>query len=123
MKHLIDIMQLTPQEIMELIDTACAIMEHPEQYAHKCDGKILATLFFEPSTRTRLSFEAAMYELGGNVLGRDGRHVWVLPGVRADLHPGVGDASRLSLSIAMVMAAGVRKSNIRNALRVSSEMQ
>ena len=58
MKHLIDIMQLTPQEIMELIDTACAIMEHPEQYAHKCDGKILATLFFEPSTRTRLSFES-----------------------------------------------------------------
>lgn len=45
MKHLIDIMQLTQQEIMELIDTACAIMKHPEQYAHKCDGKILATLF------------------------------------------------------------------------------
>ena len=69
MKHLIDIMQLTPQEIMELIDTACAIMEHPEQYAHKCDGKILATLFFEPSTRTRLSFESAMLSLGGKVLG------------------------------------------------------
>ena len=68
MKHLIDIMQLTPQEIMELIDTACAIMEHPEQYAHKCDGKILATLFFEPSTRTRLSFESAMLSLGGKVL-------------------------------------------------------
>ena len=60
---------LTPQEIMELIDTACAIMEHPEQYAHKCDGKILATLFFEPSTRTRLSFESAMLSLGGKVLG------------------------------------------------------
>ena len=69
MKHLIDIMQLTPQEIMELIDTACAIMEYPEQYAHKCDGKILATLFFEPSTRTRLSFESAMLSLGGKVLG------------------------------------------------------
>ena len=69
MKHLMDIMQLTPQEIMELIDTACAIMEHPEQYAHKCDGKILATLFFEPSTRTRLSFESAMLSLGGKVLG------------------------------------------------------
>ena len=69
MKHLIDIMQLTPQEIMELIHTACAIMEHPEQYAHKCDGKILATLFFEPSTRTRLSFESAMLSLGGKVLG------------------------------------------------------
>ena len=69
MKHLIDIMQLTQQEIMELIDTACAIMEHPEQYAHKCDGKILATLFFEPSTRTRLSFESAMLSLGGKVLG------------------------------------------------------
>jgi aspartate carbamoyltransferase catalytic subunit len=69
MKHLIDIMQLTQQEIMELIDTACTIMEHPEQYAHKCDGKILATLFFEPSTRTRLSFESAMLSLGGKVLG------------------------------------------------------
>ena len=72
MKHLIDIMQLTPQEIMELIDTACAIMEHPEQYAHKCDGKILATLFFEPSTRTRLSFESAMLSLGGQVIGFSG---------------------------------------------------
>ena len=69
MNHLIDILQLSPEEIMELVSTACDIIDHPAAYAHKCDGKILATLFFEPSTRTRLSFEAAMYELGGNVLG------------------------------------------------------
>ena len=69
MKHLIDILQLTEQEIDELISVAEDIIAHPEQYAEKCRGKKLATLFFEPSTRTRLSFEAAMYELGGNVLG------------------------------------------------------
>ena len=69
MKHLIDILDLSPQEIMELVNKACDIMEHPADYAHKCDGKILATLFFEPSTRTRLSFESAMLSLGGQVLG------------------------------------------------------
>ena len=69
MKHLIDILDLSPQEIMELVNKACDIIEHPAAYAHKCDGKILATLFFEPSTRTRLSFESAMLSLGGQVLG------------------------------------------------------
>ena len=69
MKHLIDIMQLTTEEIDEMIDTANDIIANPEKYAEKCKRKKLATLFFEPSTRTRLSFEAAMYELGGNVLG------------------------------------------------------
>ena len=69
MKHLIDILDLSPQEIMELVNKACDIIEHPAAYAHKCDGKILATLFFEPSTRTRLSFESAMLSLGGKVLG------------------------------------------------------
>ena len=69
MKHLIDIMQLTTEEIDEMIDTANDIIANPDQYAEKCERKKLATLFFEPSTRTRLSFEAAMYELGGNVLG------------------------------------------------------
>lgn len=69
MKHLIDIMQLGTEEIDEMIDVAKDIIAHPEEYAEKCHGKKLATLFFEPSTRTRLSFEAAMYELGGNVLG------------------------------------------------------
>lgn len=69
MNHLIDIMQLTEKEIDDLIDKAKDIIENPEKYAEKCRGKKLATLFFEPSTRTRLSFEAAMYELGGNVLG------------------------------------------------------
>ena len=69
MKHLIDILDLSPQEIMELVNKACDIMNHPAAYAHKCDGKILATLFFEPSTRTRLSFESAMLSLGGQVLG------------------------------------------------------
>lgn len=69
MEHLIDILQLSTDEIEKLISVAEDIIEHPEQYAEKCRGKKLATLFFEPSTRTRLSFEAAMYELGGNVLG------------------------------------------------------
>ena len=69
MKHLIDIMQLGTEEIDEMIDVAKDIIAHPEKYAVKCLGKKLSTLFFEPSTRTRLSFEAAMYELGGNVLG------------------------------------------------------
>ena len=69
MKSLIDILDLSVEEIDSLIDTANDIIANPESYAHKCDGKKLATLFFEPSTRTRLSFEAAMYELGGNVLG------------------------------------------------------
>lgn len=69
MKHLIDIKDLSVEEIDNLIEVANDIIANPEKYSHKCDGKILATLFFEPSTRTRLSFEAAMLELGGNVLG------------------------------------------------------
>ena len=69
MENLIDIMQLSTEEIDELVKPGCDIMEHPAEYAHKCDGKILATLFFEPSTRTRLSFESAMLSLGGQVLG------------------------------------------------------
>ena len=69
MENLIDIMQLSTQEIDELVKTGCDIMANPAAYAHKCDGKILATLFFEPSTRTRLSFESAMLSLGGQVLG------------------------------------------------------
>ena len=69
MENLIDIMQLSTEEIDELVKTGCDIMEHPAEYAHKCDGTILATLFFEPSTRTRLSFESAMLSLGGQVLG------------------------------------------------------
>ena len=69
MKHLIDIKELTVQEIDELIKVAKDIIAHPEKYQEKCKYKKLATLFFEPSTRTRLSFEAAMMELGGNVIG------------------------------------------------------
>lgn len=69
MRSLIDILELTTQEIDELIEVANDIIENPSKYSEKCRGKKLATLFFEPSTRTRLSFEAAMYELGGNVLG------------------------------------------------------
>ncbi|MBQ7399596.1 MAG: aspartate carbamoyltransferase [Clostridia bacterium] len=69
MRSLIDILELTTQEIDELIDKANDIIANPAKYSEKCRGKKLATLFFEPSTRTRLSFEAAMYELGGNVLG------------------------------------------------------
>ncbi len=69
MKHLIDIQDLSVNEIQELIEVAKDIIHNKEKYSHKCDGKKIATLFFEPSTRTRLSFEAAMMELGGNVLG------------------------------------------------------
>ena len=69
MKHLIDIKNLSVEEINELIKVANDIIQNKEKYSHKCNGKKLATLFFEPSTRTRLSFEAAMMELGGNVLG------------------------------------------------------
>lgn len=69
MKNLIDIKDLSVEEINNLIKVAKDIIENREKYSHKCDGKKLATLFFEPSTRTRLSFEAAMMELGGNVLG------------------------------------------------------
>ena len=69
MKHLIDIKDLTIEEINKLIDLAKDIMQNEEKYSKKCQGKKLATLFYEPSTRTRLSFEAAMMELGGNVLG------------------------------------------------------
>ena len=69
MKHLIDIKDLSVEEIEELIKVAKDIIKNKEKYSHKCDGKKMATLFFEPSTRTRLSFEAAMMELGGNVIG------------------------------------------------------
>lgn len=69
MRSLIDIVDLTVDEINELIETANDIIANPEKYREKCKYKKLATLFFEPSTRTRLSFEAAMMELGGNVLG------------------------------------------------------
>ena len=69
MKHLIDIKDLTVNEIDELIKVAKDIIANPEKYSEKCKGKILATLFFEPSTRTRLSFESAMLRLGGNILG------------------------------------------------------
>ncbi len=69
MRSLIDIFDLSVEEIEELIHTANDIIANPQKYAECCKGKKLATLFFEPSTRTRLSFEAAMMELGGNVIG------------------------------------------------------
>jgi len=68
MRSVIDIKDLSKAEIDELVNVAEDIISNPQKYANKCCGKKLATLFFEPSTRTRLSFEAAMYELGGNVL-------------------------------------------------------
>ena len=69
MRSLIDILEFTPEEINELIATAKDIIANPDKYCEKCKRKKLATLFFEPSTRTRLSFEAAMLELGGSVIG------------------------------------------------------
>ena len=69
MEHLIDIKDLSVNDINSLIEVAKDIISNREKYSHKCDGKILATLFFEPSTRTRLSHESAMLSLGGSVLG------------------------------------------------------
>ena len=68
-KHLIDIKDFSKKEIDDLIKVANDIIDNRDKYSHKCDDKILATLFFEPSTRTRLSFESAMLRLGGKVLG------------------------------------------------------
>ncbi len=68
-ESVLSILDLSVDEIDTLVSIAEDIIEHPQNYAHRCAGKKLATLFFEPSTRTRLSFEAAMYELGGNVIG------------------------------------------------------
>ena len=69
MRSLIDIVDFSTDELQELLEVACDISENPQKYAECCKGKKLATLFYEPSTRTRLSFEAAMLELGGSVLG------------------------------------------------------
>ena len=69
MRHLIDAKQLLPEYVSELIASAEDIIIDPQQYAERCKGKILATLFYEPSTRTRLSFESAMLRLGGSVIG------------------------------------------------------
>ncbi|MBQ9247429.1 MAG: aspartate carbamoyltransferase, partial [Ruminococcus sp.] len=68
MRSVIDIVDLSVEELDALMKTACDIIDNPEKYLEGCRHKKLATLFFEPSTRTRLSFEAAMYELGGNVI-------------------------------------------------------
>ncbi|SFL02686.1 aspartate carbamoyltransferase [Lachnospiraceae bacterium KH1T2] len=69
MKNVMSPLDFSVEELDALMDTATDIMAHPQKYAHACDGKILATLFYEPSTRTRLSFEAAMLRLGGKTLG------------------------------------------------------
>lgn len=69
MRHLISPLDLSIEELNEILSLGQAIMQNPEKYSHVCDGKKLATLFYEPSTRTRLSFEAAMLNLGGKVLG------------------------------------------------------
>ena len=69
MRHLMSPLDFSVEELDQLMDLAGDIEAHPEKYAHACAGKKLATLFYEPSTRTRLSHEAAMMNLGGNVLG------------------------------------------------------
>jgi len=69
MRHLISPLDLSIEELDEILSLGQAIMQNPEKYSHVCDGKKLATLFYEPSTRTRLSFESAMLNLGGKVLG------------------------------------------------------
>ena len=69
MRHCLTPLDFTTQELDQLFDLAADIEKNPEKYAHACDSKKIATLFYEPSTRTRLSFTSAMMELGGNVLG------------------------------------------------------
>ena len=69
MRHLMSPLDFSVEELDQLLDLAGDIEKNPAKYAHACDGKILATLFYEPSTRTRLSFESAMIHLGGQVLG------------------------------------------------------
>lgn len=69
MRHLMSPLDFSVEELDQLLDLADDIEKHPEKYAHACDGRKLATLFYEPSTRTRLSFEAAMMNLGGNIFG------------------------------------------------------
>ncbi len=69
MRHLLSPLDFSVEELSDLLDLANDIEKNPKKYAHVCDGKKLATLFYEPSTRTRLSFEAAMHNLGGNVIG------------------------------------------------------
>ena len=69
MRHLISPLDFTTEELDRLFDLAADIERDPQKYAHVCEGKILATCFYEPSTRTRLSFESAMTRLGGKVIG------------------------------------------------------
>ena len=69
MRHLMSPLDFSVEELDKLLDLAGDIERNPDKYAHVCEGKRLATLFYEPSTRTRLSFEAAMMNLGGKVLG------------------------------------------------------
>ena len=69
MRHLMSPLDFSVEELDQLMDLAGDIEKNPAKYAHRCDGKVLATCFYEPSTRTRLSFESAMMHLGGQVLG------------------------------------------------------
>ena len=69
MRHLMSPLDFTVEELDKLLDLANDIEAHPDKYAHACEGKKLATLFYEPSTRTRLSHEAAMLNLGGSIMG------------------------------------------------------
>ena len=69
MRHLIDTLDFTLEETKNILDLADRIKQNPDSYSHVADGKRIATLFYEPSTRTRLSFESAMLSLGGQVIG------------------------------------------------------
>ena len=75
MRHLMSPLDFSVEEVAKVLDLASDIEKNPAKYAHACDGKVLATLFYEPSTRTRLSFESAMIHLGGQVLGLSLIHI------------------------------------------------
>ena len=79
MRHLMSPLDLSVPELEKLLDLASDIEKNPKKYAHTCDDKRLATLFYEPSTRTRLSFEAAMLNLGGNSLEAAYKVLEILP--------------------------------------------
>lgn len=83
MRHLMNPLDFSVEELDQLFDLANDIEKHPDKYAHTCEGKKLATCFYEPSTRTRLSFEAAMMNLGGKVLGFADASIPPLPKAKA----------------------------------------
>ena len=111
MRHLIDSLDLSVAETQEILDLADRIAADSAAYAHCADGKILATLFYEPSTRTRLSFETAMLNLGGRTLGFAGAEQ-----CSATKGETVADTARGSAAMQISLPCGIRKREHRSEL-------